>query len=100
MKTEEQETNWKELTYMLVRELDFCMQKLKPNGWEGMILTENEETGKFEQRHWREDIADAIDSVPGCKTDREMMYAFDLPKAQREKEIRRIMKSKEKGNQA
>lgn len=92
----EDEIDYRAIAWKLMRQCEFALTKLKADGWTGIFYTPS--TGK--SRHWKEDMADAMDLLPGVKVDREMMHACSLPKKQREKEIKRIKAEREAANLA
>ena len=80
----EEEPNWENVAKCLHKALSTCMNNLKsPPGSSGMIgrFSEN---GEFNMKHWREEVADALERFPGCKVDRDACHALDLPKKQRD----------------
>lgn len=77
------EPDWKGIAWKLMRQCEFALTKLKADGWTGELMDMSGPT--ITTRHWKEDMADAMDLIPGVKVDREAMHACSLPKKQRDK---------------
>lgn len=80
---------WKDVALTLARQVNFAINYLVPRGGGSGILF-NVKTG--EQRHWKEDAADALEKIPGVKIDREVMHLMSLPNKQRSKAIEALNK--------
>lgn len=77
---------WKNIASEMFSALRMCMTCLKmPPGSAGFIA--NTETR--DMKHWRDIVADAMEKFPGCTVDREVYYALDLPKRQRDAALRK-----------
>lgn len=48
---------------------------------------------EYSTRHWKEEMADVMELIPGVKVNREAMHAMDLPKKQRDKWIANYRKA-------
>ena len=80
--------NWEEIARALAERVDFAVRHLKgDNGFMDM------ETGAF--KSWREYMADAMEMIPGCTVDREILATYSLPKSKRIKAIAEIKKQRE-----
>ena len=72
MNTEQQPTDWKAIAMKLMRQCEFAIGSLKADGWEGILLDTS--GPEITQRHWKEDMADAMELIPGLKVNREAMH--------------------------
>jgi len=78
--------DWINIAGEMLGALQMCMQCLKaPPGSAGFISD-----GELcKMKHWRDIVADAMEKFPGCTMDREVYYALDFPKRQRDAVLRR-----------
>lgn len=66
------ETDWKVIAMKLMRQCEFALSRLKADGWTGELLEWKGE--ECVTRHWKEEMADAMELIPGLKVNREAMY--------------------------
>ena len=78
---------WETTARALAERVDFAVRHLKGDG--GFL---DMETGKFTP--WREYMADAMEMIPGCTVDREILATYSLPKSKRVKAVAEIKKQR------
>lgn len=88
-------TDWKEVATTLAQRVTFALENLTAKG-SGLLLNINEGT----TQHWREYMADGLESLPGVKVDREMMHTLDLPRTRQKKAREAIRKGREEASNA
>lgn len=81
------ETDWKKIAYALAGKVNFAIQYLAMRGGGSGNLYDSK-TGKV--THWKDDLADTLEMLPGLTVDREMMHLCGLPRSQREKAIKAL----------
>lgn len=79
-KAKQQEPDWKKIALHLSGRLAWVIQHIQAKGT-GTVF--NTKTGEL--KHWKEDLADALEMMPNTKVDRDAMHALELPKKQRDK---------------
>jgi hypothetical protein len=82
---EKVETNWPQIAWKLMRQCEFAISRLKADGWTGELMDTS--GAEYTTRHWKEEMADAMELIPGLKVDREAMHAMSMPKKARDKWI-------------
>lgn len=79
------EPDYKTIAWRLMRQCEFSISRLKADGWTGELMDTS--GAEYTTRHWKEEMADVMELVPGVKVDREAMHAMSLPKKARDKWI-------------
>jgi hypothetical protein len=91
MKQKAKEPDWKAIAGELYQRVKKAVVHLRTQGDTGGFFI-NLETG--EEKHWKDDFADAMELIPGVKINREVMHAYSLPRRERDKVLARLAKAK------
>ena len=86
-------TDWKKIALALAQRVNFAVTNCKSSG--GLL---NSDTGVITP--WRDYMVEALELIPGCVVDREVLATLDMPPAQRRKalaQMRARKKAAQKG---
>lgn len=73
-------TDWKKIALALAQRVNFAVTNCKSSG--GLF---NSDTGVITP--WRDYMVEALELIPGCVVDREVLATLDMPPAQRRKAL-------------